>query len=186
MSAQLREIERLDEAKVARMVAVAGPLVGQIDDAKWELGDAMLVELPMRERRNYGEGPAVQRYLEAVARACDTSWKRLEKYRWVAAAWPADQRHAGLSWTRHYLTVPLLDRDAVIGLPVADIHDRLAAAGRSAPERPRMQGHHSFANISKAAEAAIQVLGDAELPPEKRVEVALGILVRFFAEAAAA
>lgn len=185
----LREIERLDEAKIERVVAAVRPLLQLGDDAKWSIGDALLAEMPMVSlseagRRGRLRDPQTTRYLQAVGRALDRPATTLEGYRVTAAMWPTNERHPGVAWSKHLLVQSRPDRHDLISLPYDEIRRQIGRVPQAHTQRHRRQ-EHSFANISKAAEAAIEVLADEALPADKRVQIALSILVKFFEEAAA-
>lgn len=200
---ELREIERLDEAKVDRVVAAVSPLVRDMDRWRWAIGDALLVEWPLvtpgagqqRRWRRGGTEPVVRRYLEAIGRQVDRSWTTLEHYRCVAAAYRPEDRVESASFSLHVLVAHVPEREELLhsGLTTTAVRtrlQRLAAQPGSSPASPaaerRSRLSPSFSNISKAAAAAIEVLSDESLSSSKRVDLALSILVRFFDEAAAA
>lgn len=195
MTGQLRQLERLDHGKVERLVKAIDVFRARSDEAKWAIGDLLIAEFPILqgvERAGVGaavrdgriEAP-VERYLRAVADRVGLTVPVLSTYRQVAGRWPPQERVIGASWTKHRMAQGHPDRTALVLKTHAEIESALGRRVRKSHPRTRTQ-ERSFANISKAAEAAIEVLSDEDTPPEKRVKFALTILVRFFDEVGAA
>lgn len=190
---ELRAIERLDEAKIGRIVDSLRPLLEEADARQWAIGDVLVQELPVMSRAQtvqlahnvrWADGEArVKPYLDKIARELDCHPNTLERYRLTAAAWPPAERHLDQAWSKHNLLIRREDRQELILLPFSGVYARM---GRVGPKRPSRRRENSFANISKAAAAAIEVLSDEDIAADKRVKLALTILVSFFEEAAGA
>jgi hypothetical protein len=192
----LRPIDRLDQEKINRAVKAIKELAEQNSNNRWLMGDALLAEFPIQDHRDVmvsiwkGEEAKVRPYLEAVARRTGMGVGTVASYRSMASCWPPDQRVVGASFAQHRIVSPRNDRVAVLQQAVKDglscdaLRLRLGLEPGKTTKRTR-QRERSFANISKAAEAAIEVLEDETIPAETRVRHARNILVQFFEEAAA-
>lgn len=186
---KLRPIERLDEAKVDRIVEGCQDRLRSNSDNKWAMGDLLLAELPLIKQKGvawHGGADAHRWYIWAVAERLNCSVTSLLSYRTIANHWPPEERYAGSSWSLHFRLRNHPERATLIRLSVREVEKRLGKAAPERADRRERDSDRSFANISKAAAAAIDVLSDDDVPAEKRVKFALRILVSFFEEAAAA
>ena len=199
-SSELRPIERLDQERIDRVVVVLRPLMRRHSETSWAIGDALLAEWPILSASEAGRINALRRidpgheplmglYFQAIAKEIGRSTKTIKFYRWTAAAYSTEERVPDVSFTMHQMVQHRPDRDSLLrsGLTCDQLEKKLYPHKQGRSDRRRSEKmYSSFSNISKAAEAAIEVLADDDLPTDKRVSIALNILVKFFEEAAGA
>ncbi|KPC61311.1 DUF6192 family protein [Streptomyces chattanoogensis] len=89
--------EGFEKAEWDAYVRKGRKLIKQISDAKFSLGDT-LNEMLVHRGRGHGE---VTEIITAYARQIGSTFETLKHYRYVASAWPEEQRRSDVAWSVH-------------------------------------------------------------------------------------
>lgn len=173
---ELKVIRRLP-ANWAASVETIREMRNKKSAASWRIADVMLELVPIADT------PENRYLLRLMARETGYAYATVTRYRVTARAWPPDKRLRNVRFGLHQLVENLPDREEILRdwAKSGTGPEVLAAKVRKKlPEDKARETRESYSNISKAAQTAIEVLQRDDLDWERRGQIALSILVKFF------